>query len=204
MLCVFFQVTEQLRRHGSGKGLLLIIILPVLAQLMTGPVSPSPLLPCSRLHFHVTPAFICVPSLPDFPPWDTEPFKESKGWQQWVRTTNWGPVSGKTLIFFSTFESILNLWIHLLVVQPTKSVDVSLQNCVFLDHLTPFGVPGRVLKPMWAACGQRQGTPLNELPAHCRAIYEHLGVWTLVQRNLSGALKVSSHLAFFYTLKSLS
>lgn len=102
---------------------------------------------------------------------------------------------------FFTFESILNLWIHLVVVQSTKSVDVSLNN---LYHFTPFGVLGRVLRAMWAACGQRQGTPLNELPAHCRARYEHLGVWALVQGNLSGALKVSSHFAYFYALKSLS
>lgn len=168
---------------------------------MTGPVSPSPLLPCSRLYFHVTPAFICVPSLPNFLSWDTEPFKESKGWQQWVGTTNWGPVSWKNINFSP------HIWEHFKSLNPSFScsANMSVSKIVFfLTTLPLLVVPGRVLKPMWAACGQRKGTPLKVLPAHCRAIYKQLGVWTLVQRNLSGALKVSSHLAFFNALKSLS
>lgn len=36
----------------------------------------------------------------------------------------------------------------------------------FLDHFIPFGVTGRVLEPVPTAYGWRQGTPLNETPAH--------------------------------------
>lgn len=112
-----------------------------------------------------------------------------------------GACKWKNLIFSP------HIWEHFKFLNPSFSCSANMSVCkivFFLTTLPLFGVPGRVLKPMWAACGQRKGTPLKVLPAHCRAIYKHLGVWTLVQRNLSGALKVSSHLTFFYALKSLS
>lgn len=42
-----------------------------------------------------------------------------------------------------------------------------------------FGVRGRVCESTPA--GPRQGTTLNELPAHCKALCGHLGVRDLAQ-----------------------
>lgn len=40
----------------------------------------------------------------------------------------------------------------------------------------PFGVMGTVLEPIPAASRQRQGTPLNVSPSHCRALCEMVSV----------------------------
>lgn len=45
-----------------------------------------------------------------------------------------------------------------------------------LDHFIPLGVMARALEPLPAAFGQRQGTPQNEWPAHCRGLCERLKV----------------------------
>lgn len=57
--------------------------------------------------------------------------------------------------------------IHVLANRPAVT-----QKLFFpLDLYFPCGIMERVLEPVPAAYGQRQGTPQDETPAHCRAIF---------------------------------
>lgn len=60
-----------------------------------------------------------------------------------------------------------------------------------LSAVSLAGVVGRLLEPIPAAYGQRQGTSLNESPAHCGAGGK---VWYLAQGYLGSAVKVAPHL----------
>lgn len=83
-------------------------------------------------------------------------------------------------VFSLATSVIINLWLmlkqRLLLVLWLFTVMMHLneikwwlnfqQNCFsFLDHLIPFGVTGRMLEPIPAPYGRRQGTPVDQLPA---------------------------------------
>lgn len=61
-----------------------------------------------------------------------------------------------------------------------------------LGCFVPFGVTARVLELVPAAYRQRQGTPLNESPAHYRALHDHLSTLAM----LSGCRGTSPNFSF--------
>lgn len=55
----------------------------------------------------------------------------------------------------------------------------------------PFGTPGTMLQPTPATYGQRQGTPLDKVPAAHMVALGHLGFQYLAQGYFSSVVKVS-------------